>query len=127
MDEQVIIEAVAWYYETRDERALSFKPDRDPNKNWQPLYTIEQLSKLGWRRCAVVQRTTQYCAEVESLRERIAQALDMDRLRFRIGKHGRIKVLQHRSGARRPASDEEIALWNRLAGVAQAAGVQLEE
>lgn len=32
-------EPVAWYYERDTEKGLSFAPDRDPCKCWQPLYT----------------------------------------------------------------------------------------
>lgn len=84
------------------------------------------LLAQGWRRCAVGQRETQFCAEVESLRQRVAQALDIGNLRFHISKRGRIMILQHRTGVCRPASDEEIVIWKRLACVAQVIGVQLE-
>jgi hypothetical protein len=32
-------EPVAWYYERDTDKGLSFAPDRDPYKCWQPLYT----------------------------------------------------------------------------------------
>ena len=46
--EQPAPEPVAWYYERDGESAISFKPDRDPNKPWQPLYTTPE--PVAWLR-----------------------------------------------------------------------------
>jgi hypothetical protein len=32
-------EPIAWYYERDTDKAISFAPDRDCSKYWQPLYT----------------------------------------------------------------------------------------
>ena len=39
------VEPVAWYYERDTDKGLSFAPDRDPYKCWQPLHTAPPQRK----------------------------------------------------------------------------------
>ena len=38
-----LLEPVAWYYTRDTDSAISFAPDRDPEKPWQKLFTEAQM------------------------------------------------------------------------------------
>ena len=63
-------EPVAWHYEREGESAISFSPDRDPYKPWQPLYTHPpRREPVAWRtEAAAWLRRQANDAELESFR-----------------------------------------------------------
>jgi hypothetical protein len=79
---------VAWYFEREGDTGISFAPDRDPSKSWQPLYThpapddtalLRQVldALCGSRLCSVNSMSSRQEAErlidkaITALRERL--------------------------------------------------------
>lgn len=49
-------EPVAWYYTRDTDSAISFAPDRDPEKPWQKLFTESQLTEAIAQQQAVMRQ-----------------------------------------------------------------------